>query len=143
MSGRDIFVPGVPVAQGSKRHVGRGVMVEANKRLRPWRATVTAAILDAGWADRPILSGPVGVNAVFTLPRPGHHYGTGRNSGVLKANAPIWHDKARGDLDKLSRSILDSITDAGAIRDDAQVAWLSASKQYGQPGVRITLEPLT
>ena len=142
MTNRQLFVPGVPAPQGSKRHVGNGVLVESSKRLRPWRATVTAAIVEAGWAHDPILAGPVHVAVQFDLPRPAYHYGTGRNAGVLKSRAPLWHDK-RGDVDKLSRAVLDALTEAGAIRDDAQVASLSATKQYAAiPGVQIILRTL-
>ena len=30
-------VIGIPGAQGSKRHVGNGVMVESSKKVKPWR----------------------------------------------------------------------------------------------------------
>ena len=133
-----LFVPGIPAAQGSKRHVGRGVMIESSKRLRPWRATVTAAIVEAGWHLEPVLSGPVAVSLLFTFPRPRAHYGTGGNANRLKDSAPEWHDK-RPDADKLARAVLDAITESGTIRDDAQVVSLQVRKRYGQPGVRITL----
>ena len=139
MTERVLFVPGVPAPQGSKRHVGNGVMVESSKRLRPWRGTVTGAIVDAGWQHDPILAGPVRVTLTFAMPRPKHHYGTGRNAGVLRAAAPVWHE-GRGDADKLARAVLDALTDSGAIRDDGQVAWLTVSKVYAQqPGVSILL----
>ena len=139
MTERALFVPGAPAPQGSKRHVGNGVMVESSKRLRPWRGTVTGAIVDAGWQHDPILAGPVRVTLTFAMPRPKHHYGTGRNAGVLRAAAPVWHE-GRGDADKLARAVLDALTDSGAIRDDGQVAWLTVSKVYAQqPGVSILL----
>lgn len=33
----EFTVLGVPAPQGSKRHVGRGVLVESSKALGPWR----------------------------------------------------------------------------------------------------------
>ena len=132
----NLFVPGLPAPQGSKKHVGHGVMVESSKRVKPWRATVTAAIVEAGWQHDPILYGPVGVSLTFSFPRPQAHYGTGRNADRIKANAPDWHDK-RPDVDKLCRAVLDALTESGAIRDDAQVVQLHAAKVYGQPGVAI------
>jgi Holliday junction resolvase RusA-like endonuclease len=113
-------------------------MIESSKRLRPWRATVTAAIVEAGWHLEPVLSGPVAVSLLFTFPRPRAHYGTGGNANRLKETAPEWHDK-RPDADKLARAVLDAITESGTIRDDAQVVSLRVRKRYGQPGVRITL----
>ena len=32
-----LTVRGLPAPQGSKRHIGRGVMVESSKRVKPWR----------------------------------------------------------------------------------------------------------
>jgi crossover junction endodeoxyribonuclease RusA len=141
MTERHMFVPGLPVTQGNKRHVGNGVMVES-KNLKPWRATIVAAIQERGWHRDPLLAGPVQLDLEFLLPRPGYHYGTGRNAGLLKPSAPIWHDK-RGDLDKFCRSVFDSLTDSGAIRDDAQIAWLTTQKRWSAtPGVGITLAPM-
>ena len=41
-----IRVYGTPAPQGSKRHVGRGVMVESSKKVKPWREAVKQAALD-------------------------------------------------------------------------------------------------
>lgn len=38
---------GTPAPQGSKRHVGRGVMIESSKNLKPWREAVKYAALAA------------------------------------------------------------------------------------------------
>ena len=36
-----ITVEGIEAApQGSKRHVGRGIMIESSKRVKPWRDAV-------------------------------------------------------------------------------------------------------
>ena len=40
-------VRGIPGAQGSKRHVGHGVMIESSKKVKPWRSDVKAAAEDA------------------------------------------------------------------------------------------------
>ena len=36
-------VNGTPGAQGSKRHVGHGVMIESSKKVKPWRTDVKTA----------------------------------------------------------------------------------------------------
>jgi Holliday junction resolvase RusA-like endonuclease len=50
----------------------------------------------------------------------------------------------RPDLDKLLRSTLDGLTDAGVWRDDSQVVSISAAKVYAKngdtPGVIIEVE---
>jgi len=35
----EIFIPvlGIPAAQGSKKHVGRGILIESSKKVAPWR----------------------------------------------------------------------------------------------------------
>lgn len=39
----EFFASGTPAPQGSKRHVGRGIMIESSRKVRPWRAAVVAA----------------------------------------------------------------------------------------------------
>lgn len=41
--------------------------------------------------------GPVEVSIKFFFKRPLYHYGTGRNSNVIKADADMWHTKNKGD----------------------------------------------
>ena len=43
----EFTVLGVPAPQGSKRHVGRGVLVESSNALGPWRDAVAWAARDA------------------------------------------------------------------------------------------------
>ena len=38
---------GIPAPQGSKRHVGRGIMIEANKALPAWREQVVYDVINA------------------------------------------------------------------------------------------------
>ena len=62
---------GLPAPQGSKRHVGRGVMVESSKHVKPWREAVKTAAIDARapmyWVP---LDEPLAVSMVFTMPKP-------------------------------------------------------------------------
>ena len=96
------FIEGTPIPQGSKtaiRHGRRARLIEANKRLKPWRNT-----------------NGEGIHAV------------------------------KPDVDKLTRAVLDSLTAADIIDDDARCATLTATKNYTTkrhptPGVRITIIP--
>lgn len=123
-------VIGTPAPQGSKRHVGNGVMVESSKKVKPWRQDVAAAAREAaereGWTAP---DGDVPVFVSFRLARPRGHYGTGRNASVVRPSAPL-RPAVKPDLDKLLRSTLDALTTSGVIRDDAQVCLLSATKEY-------------
>lgn len=148
-----VHVVGTPKPQGSKRAFvvqakggpARAVVVDSSRSpLRDWRGDVTAAVQRAmdvatpfGWDP---VTGPVSVRLVFALPRP--------------ASAPkrrrTWPTGRVGDIDKLARAVLDSLTDAGVWRDDAQVVHLEAVKDYPGtaiaqhiPGVRITVQHVT
>lgn len=126
-----VVVHGQPAPQGSKKHVGHGVMVEASKRLPPWRQAITAATVEACQRQEfaPHPSAAYGLVAVFTLPRPGNHYRTGRNRHLVKAAAPS-SPATQPDLDKLCRAALDGLADGGALTNDSRVVALAAEKAY-------------
>lgn len=147
MTSLTINVVGTPAPQGSKKGFvvnGRVVMTESSKKVKPWRQDVAAAVRETtdNMPGFESLTGPVSVSVVFYMPRPGYHFGTGRNAGVLKHNAPVYVDK-KPDCDKLLRSVLDALTTSGVIRDDAQVASLTGIKEYANAatGARIQIAP--
>lgn len=119
---RRYVVYGTPAPQGSKRHVGRGIMVESSAKVKPWREAVkTVALFE--YPPSMAMVGPVGVTVVFTLAKP--------------ASAPktrITYPAKRPDLDKLIRSTFDALGEAGVWKDDAQVIWVNASKVYPGEG---------
>lgn len=146
-----INVDGTPVQQGSKKgfynpRIGRVQMTDDNKaRLQPWRATVTAAarntIADIPGYER--ITGPVEVRICFYFLRPKSHYGTGKNANVLKPTAPTFV-AVKPDLDKLERSILDALTDAGVWQDDSRVVRMATEKRYStRAGAQIAVTPIT
>jgi Holliday junction resolvase RusA-like endonuclease len=125
-----VTVYGDPVPKGSLKCVGRNGqhrIVEDNPRTRSWRRAVAETVADLATA-RPHEA--VGVEITATLPRPAHHYGA---SGI-KPTAPIYPTNARtGDVDKLARLILDALTDAALLADDAQVVEVTCRKSFAQP----------
>lgn len=127
MSDLSFFVPGVPAPQGSKSMSRSGHMYEANKRLKPWRETLVHHAARA-YHGEPI-DAPVRVTAVFYSPKPRttrfKHYPAGKP-----------------DVDKLSRAVLDGLTIARVIRDDARVVELVARKEWADTrnGAQITVE---
>ena len=131
-----IEVRGLPAPQGSKRHVGHGVMVESSKAVGPWRESVRAETQrvfeipgehQLGWKD------PVEVAITFRLPRPKSHYRTGRNAHLVKDGAPRYPD-GKPDEDKLKRAVNDGLTAGGAFWDDAQIVHSDVWKVYAGPG---------
>lgn len=125
-------VHGRAVPQGSKTAFvvnGRAVIKEQHgKRHKDWRKLVKEAAAEA--TERP-LRGPVAVQLHFWMPRPKKHYRKRQGQDVLKDDAPTWvYNRSVGDIDKLTRAVLDSLDDAGVFEDDSQVADLSATKRY-------------
>lgn len=154
--GYRFVVYGTPAPQGSKRgfynqKTKRVNIVEDSKRVRPWKEAVKEMALSArGLTEDDSLAdpiaGPVVVSVRFYLPRPRSHFGTGRNAGTVKASAPTF-PAVVPDLDKLVRSTLDALTEAGLIVDDKQIVGLNAIKRYpdmlmDSPGAVIVVEVL-
>lgn len=136
-------VLGKPAPQGSKRHVGKGVLVESSKRCKPWRQDVryTAhSLLPDGWYA--MMDRAMAMTVAFVFPRPKGHF---RANGELKPSAPK-HCKGRvGDTSKLVRSTEDAL--AGIVyNDDAQLIIINAHRRYAtgneQPCAIITITAL-
>lgn len=122
-----VCVVGEPAPQGSKRHVGKGIMIESSKKVAQWRKVVTAAAVAQKKKDLLLtLRGPVVVNLDFYLRKP---------KKPKFALAPATYP----DLDKLVRSTLDAIVEAGVIEDDCRVIRIATSKAWTKktPGVVI------
>lgn len=131
-----VKVPGLPRPKGSWKCVGRNgrhQLVE-QRPSGPWRKQVKAAgELIAAQIGHP-LAGPISVSLAFTVPLP----------KSIKPDKRLWPHVANGvgDIDKLARSVLDSLTDAGVWADDGQVVQLTASKLYPHsPGRDVLPEP--
>ena len=120
-----ITIKGIESApQGSKKHVGRGIMVETCKRLKSWRKEVS---LRAKLIVDEIIEEPVEVEVVFRFKRPLKHY---LPNGMVRQSAPVYiTNKNKGDIDKHCRALLDSLTKS-AFADDSQVVSLHAVKKY-------------
>ncbi len=73
----------------------------------------------------------------FYIQRPKSHYGTGKNSAILKPKYQIEHTK-KPDIDNLSKFIMDCMNGI-VYKDDSQIYNLSATKMYGEPRTEIIL----
>ncbi|MGW1001739.1 RusA family crossover junction endodeoxyribonuclease [Streptomyces sp. NPDC002520] len=126
-----ITVHGTPGPQGSKTRNAAGALYESSAKVKPWREAVKSAALDALAHDETWqpLREAVRLEVVFTLPRPKHHFGTGRNAGVAKPSAPQF-PVGKPDTDKLLRSTQDALKDAGVLLDDSVVTDTVAAKRY-------------
>lgn len=132
MTALTVHVPGVPVPQGSMKSLGPGRLVHSNPQaLLPWRASVIAHLrqemVKAG--EWPI-DGPVKCCVTFYLPRP-----------KSAPKSRVWPDK-KPDLDKLGRAVGDALEQAGVLHSDAQIVQWGKTKQYGTPGMTLTLRTM-
>lgn len=112
-----------PAPQGSKRHVGGGRMIEASKRVKPWRAAVAAEAMQVG--ER--ISGACAVSIVFRFRRPKSHFKT---NGELRETAPRHCITRKNDVDKCCRSTLDGLVQGELLVDDCLVVSVNAEKRY-------------
>ena len=136
----EFVIYGSPAPQGSKRHLGNGVMVESCQRVKPWRESVKWTALQARGTNAP-LDGPLRCTMVFTLPKP-------RSAPKRRRT---WPDK-KPDLSKLVRSTEDALTESGIILDDARIVDFGATRKVfpnedpdalDAPGAKIVLEAIT
>ena len=128
-------VLGIPSPQGSKRHVGGGIMIESSKTLATWRDSCTAAARTA--ANGRMFDEPVAVHVTFRSPMPRSRPAAVRRTGhAPKATAP--------DLDKMQRALGDALEASGLIRSDALICHWDAHKieVIGWTGATITIEAL-
>ncbi len=131
-----LTVNGVPIPQGSKNAFRRGekiVLVESGgNKHKNWRKLVAVAgqNLRSELGGEPF-DGPLIVSLSFYLPKP-----------ASKPSWKVWCD-VKPDLDKLTRSILDSLTGTDNIMsNDSRVVMINSLKQYAitrEPGVDITV----
>lgn len=129
----ETFIPGRASPQGSKRHVGNGIMVEASKHVKVWRDDVRDSVLRANNMPKVRLEGAVILTLAFVLQRPK----TAPKKRVLSA-------AKKPDLDKLIRAVMDALKSADVYQDDSQVTTIVASKRVAgldeTPGVFITIQ---
>lgn len=127
------FIPGVPKPQGSKtsgvnKRTGKTFVREDNAGTKPWRKVMVTALQDEHGKPWHRFDSAVWVSLRFVFLRPQSH-----------APNSLPTSRLLGDVDKLTRNVLDALTQAGVITDDKYVIELrSVEKVYGpNPGVHI------
>lgn len=132
-----------PRPQGSKRHVGRGILVESSDTAT-WREAVKQAAMVAREDQEGVIFPaplPVRLAITFHFKRPKKHYHVRKIETVLRDDAP-YYMTSRPDLSKLIRSTEDALTTAAVWDDDSQVTILHCHQVYNdnaQEGAAITI----
>jgi len=127
--------------QGSKRHIGNGVMIESSKRVKPFRADVRKAAQSVELPPDWPMAAPMRVGMRFHFERPKSHF---KGDGVaLSKSAPEEATShGLGDIEKLARAVNDALSTV-LFNDDRQVVEMHLAKCYdSQDLVIISLEPL-
>lgn len=114
-------VEGKPIQQGSMRAFNNRIVHNKTKELMAWRFLVAKAAHAAGCTP---IDGAITISMQFFYER----------GKTVTRDSPT----VPPDLDKQIRSILDALTGV-AYADDSQVTRIEATKEYGPPGVQITL----
>lgn len=122
-----VTVHGTPAPKGTLKCVGqngRHQLVEQDRTKigKPWRRLIAQAGEAVAARAGDSLTGPVSVEATFTLDRPG------------SAGTRLWPWRRtrqhNADVDKLARMLLDGLTDGKVWGDDMQVVELNVRKTY-------------
>lgn len=126
-----VTVEGIPAAQGSKKGFIRGrkvVLLEMDKKLPVWRATVEATARKAAGKGWEPLDGPVSVAGTIHLPKP-------------RTTKYKTHPLGPPDLDKLQRAIGDALTKSQVITDDSRIVHWDIRKAWAtdKPGATLTI----
>lgn len=112
-------VDGQPIPQGSMKVINGHVIHSQGSALAAWRSAIALSAKSAG--AKPHIE-PVEIELVFRMIKP---------RTVTRSEPSV-----APDLDKLIRAVLDALT-AVAYRDDGQVTRITATKEYGTPGVSV------
>lgn len=111
----EILVAGVPIPQGSMRHVGNGVIISSNPKLKKWRAQIAKEVVAI--YGEPEITEPVSISVIFNLPKP----------KSVKRQEPT----VPPDLDKLQRAVGDALSiDCKYLKDDSVITEWHAYKRY-------------
>lgn len=122
-------VYGEPKPAGSKRHVGKGIIIDANAKSGPWKKRVAQV---AGEMMRgsglPLFRGAIEASFVFYRRRPKGHF---TKAGKLKPSAPVY-PLPKPDVLKLARAVEDGLIGV-VYNDDSQIVAEHLDKRYGEP----------
>jgi Holliday junction resolvase RusA-like endonuclease len=118
-----IYIPGIPDVKVRPRFTKNGHAYDPNAQQK--EASIQKAEISG---DDHIYAGPVDVEFIFVFPRPKSHYRTGKNSSLLRDNAPKYCLNKK-DIDNMEKFYSDSFN-CIAWADDCQIVMSSAMKRW-------------
>lgn len=115
-----VWVPGVPRTQGSMKSVGRGNMVHSDA-LVAWRSLVRDEVRRALRVAPPYWT-EESQALTFSLPTAVPY------PGPVAVRCIFVRGDGQGDIDKLTRAVLDALTESRVIKNDGQVVKLHCDR---------------
>lgn len=130
MSEIRLTVLGEPKAQARHRHFQmKGVKHVQTYDPSAEKKGTFASIVQVNAPEHP-LEGPLSLEINFFFHHPKCDYKSGKNSGILKDNAPEWHTK-KPDVDNLVKFVQDALNKI-YWRDDSIICQIIARKLYSE-----------
>jgi len=130
----EFHVPGDPKGQPRPKAFARKMGTAYVARVytpgtaEEWKSAIATSVKEIGLAGR-MITGPVSLRMECVFARPKSHFGSGKNSALVKASAPP-HHTAKPDLDNITKAAKDALTHVGVWRDDSQVTTAHLTKCY-------------
>ena len=121
-----LSILGEPKAQKRHRHVRMGNFVRQYDPSASDKGDFLSIVQYN--APKEPFCGALAVAIRFYFTRPKSHFKTGKNSHVMKDNAPSWHT-GRPDVDNLAKKVLDALNKV-YWKDDSYIADCWITKQY-------------
>ena len=130
-------IPGKPIALKRHRPSARGGMYDPSSKdkKQTW-------LQIAKYKPKRPIAGDVYLKLIFYMPRPKHHYRTGKYKHLLKDSyKDIIYHSVVPDLDNLVKFICD-VMNKGFYIDDSQICILQAEKLYGEKRTEVTIQEI-
>jgi len=135
----ELSILGEPKAQKRHRHVKMGNFVRQYDPSASDKGDFLS-VIQKNAPSEPFQT-PLYVNIAFYFSRPKSHFKTGKNSHVLKENAPYWHT-SKPDVDNLAKFVMDAMNKI-YWKDDSFISSCHITKQYSaKPNTKIQISPL-
>lgn len=124
-----IKVKGVkPQGKPRPRATGRGKFIKIYSQKTDYEKAIEKACKDYGTFEE---CHTVRIQLYFK--RPKSHL---NSKGAVKPSAPLAH-RSKPDLDNVAKAVLDSLTRAGTIKDDAEIIYLTVIKAYAEEDLTV------
>ena len=135
----DFTIPGKPVALKRHRPSARGGYYDPSSKDKKdiW-------LQIAKYKPKRPLADNIYLKLIFYMPRPKHHYRSGKYSHLLKESCKdmVYHS-VKPDLDNLIKFYSDLLgMNKGFYIDDSQISILQAEKKYGNPRTEVTIQEI-